>query len=98
MKSFNLTAFEQQWMVKVEEHVRLENSAGCFDPDTRTIFISPNINHKTQMSVLLHEIIHLIEYYWSFDLGKHEDLPDLELAELLENGIVKIFRENKLTL
>lgn len=98
MKSFTLTAFEQQWMVKVEEHTKLANNGGVFDPDTRTIYISPNIRHDMQVSILLHEIIHLIEYYWSFELGNHKQLPDQELVELIENGIVKIFRENELTI
>lgn len=96
MKSFTLTAFEQKWQVRVEEHSRLDKGGGCFDPNTRSIYISPTQKPEAQKSTLLHEIIHLIEYYWGFELGNHRQLPDLELVGLIEEGIVTIFRENEL--
>lgn len=95
MKSFVLTAFEQKWQVRVEEHAKLDNANGLFDPAIRTIFINPQLNHSNQLSVLLHEVIHLIEYYWQFELGKHKAF-DLEIVKLIEEGIIQILRENKI--
>ena len=98
MKSFALTAFDQRWQVRVEDHIKLASAGGLFDPFTRSIFISPYIKPDAQIRTLLHEIIHLIEYYWDFDLGNHKIFSDLEIAGLLEEGIAEIFKVNKLKL
>lgn len=98
MKPFTLIAYDQKWQVKIEDHAKIEKGGGCFDPDTRTIYITTTQNHKGQISTLLHEIIHLIEYYWHFELGNHQVFKELEIAGLLEEDIIKILRENKLRL
>jgi hypothetical protein len=98
VKSRKIIIYEQDWMLRLEDHAKLKTNGGLFDPDLLSIFIDPEKKERAKKTIFLHEIIHAIEYYWKFDLGKHPVIKELEIAQILEEGIMKILIENDMVL
>lgn len=98
MKSGKIEIYEQDWMLRIEEHAKLKTNGGLFDPSIMSIFIDPEKKERAQKSILYHEIHHAIEYYWGFDLGFHPIIKDLEIAQILEEEMIKILRINKIAI
>lgn len=92
MKSFKFTAFGQEWQVKVlKKHPELEGHFGNTNLNKNIVYISSELKNDQQLSTLLHEIIHIVEFSLSVKMIKNE-----KDTRKFEAGLFQIIHDNKI--
>jgi hypothetical protein len=95
----SLIVNDNEWAIKFVNLIDKKETLGLCDPETKTVYIKKGQKRGEILSTALHEIFHVLEYEYGFDI-KHSLVYKMEEAMtsfLLENleSLSAIFSSEK---